>query len=98
MDLFAVNYTVRWYRGDDVIGMDTVDELLYTVTGLTNNTSYNVTVAAINTCCGAGPYSDVVMAMTMSPPPGNICCYYVYTVQTGYKFNAKRVSYASDTH
>ena len=78
MDFFTVNYTVRWYRGDNEIGMASVDGLSYTVTGLTANTSYNATVAAINTCCGAGPYSDVIMTMTnMSPPPGNVCCYYM---------------------
>ena len=69
MDLFTVNYTVRWYRGDNVIGMASVDELSYTVTGLTANTSYNVIVAAINTCCGAGPVSNVVMVMTNMRPP-----------------------------
>ena len=50
--------------------MASVDGLSYTVTGLTTATSYNVTVFAINTCCGAGPVSDVVMVMTnMRPPP-----------------------------
>ena len=68
-DIFPVNYTVRWYRGDTVIGMATVNGLSYTVTGLTANTSYNVTVVAINTCCGAGPVSDVVMVMTNNEPP-----------------------------
>ena len=73
-DFFTVNYTVRWYRGDDVIRMASVDGLSYTVTGLSANTSYNVTVVAINTCCGAGPVSDVVMVTTNMisstlPPP-----------------------------
>ena len=49
--------------------MDTVNSPPYTVTGLTTNTSYNVTVVAINTCCGAGPVSDVVMVMTNDEPP-----------------------------
>jgi len=40
----------------------------YTVTGLTNNTSYNVTVHANNTCCGAGPVSNVIMTMTNMEP------------------------------
>ena len=73
-DIFTVNYTVRCYRGDDVIGMASVDRLSYTVTGLTANTSYNVTVVAINTCCGAEPVSDVVMVITtdLPPTPGNI--------------------------
>ena len=69
MDLFAVNYTVRWYGGDNEIGMASVDGLLYTVTGLIANTSYNVTVVAINTCCGAGPVSNFVMVMTNNEPP-----------------------------
>ena len=69
MDFFDVNYTVRWYRGDNEIGMASVDGLSYTVTGLTANTSYNVTVVAINTCCGAGPVSNVVMIMTNMRPP-----------------------------
>ena len=42
----------------------------YTVTGLTTNTSYNITVIAINTC-GAGPVSDVIVTVrspTLPPP------------------------------
>ena len=61
-DIFPVNYTVRWYQGDSLIGMVSVDGLSYTVTGLTANTSYIVTVAAINTCCGIGPNSNVIIA------------------------------------
>ena len=68
-DIFPVTYTVRWYGGDNLIGMVSVNGLSYTVTGLTANTSYNVTVVAINTCCGAGPLSDVVMVMTKMRPP-----------------------------
>ena len=34
-DLFNINYIVRWYRGDDEIGMASVDGLSYTVTRLT---------------------------------------------------------------
>ena len=67
-DIFAVNYTVRWYGEDGSNGIVTVNGLSYTVTGLTANTSYNVTVVAINTCCGAGPVSDVVMVMTNMRP------------------------------
>ena len=68
-DFFPITYTVRWYRGDDEIGMANVTGLRYTVTGLTNNTYYNVTVVAINTCCGAGPVSNVTMVMTNDQPP-----------------------------
>ena len=68
-DVFRVIYTVRWYRGNDLIGMDSVDKLSYTVTGLTVNTSYNVTVVAVNTCCGAGPVSNVIILTTNSKPP-----------------------------
>ena len=41
----------------------------HTVTGLTANTSYNVTVVAVNICCGAGPVSDVTMVMTNNESP-----------------------------
>ena len=62
-DTFPITYTVQWYGGD-IDCNATIDGLSYTVTELTGNTSYNVTVVAINTCCGAGPVSDVVMATT----------------------------------
>ena len=71
-DIFSVSYTVRWY-GEDIDSSNITNKLSYTVTGLTSNTSYNVTVFAINTCCGAGPVSDVVMVITTSsasPPTG----------------------------
>ena len=64
-DIFPITYVVQWY-GEDVDNTTTTNELSYTVTGLTSNTSYSVTVVAINTCCGAGPVSDAVMATTMS--------------------------------
>ena len=69
IDLFTVTYIVRWYRGDEEIGMASVDEPSYTVTGLTANTFYGVTVVAINTCCGAGSVSNVVMIMTNNESP-----------------------------
>ena len=68
-DFFPIIYTVRWYRGDDEIGMANVTGLRHTVIGLTNNTYYNITVVAINTCCGAGPVSNVTMVMTNNQPP-----------------------------
>ena len=63
-DLFPITYTVRCY-GEDINIAATTDERSYTVTGLTSSTSYNVTVVANNTCCGAGPVSNAVMATTM---------------------------------
>ena len=69
MDIFTITYNVTWYDDSGIIGMDTVNSPPYTVTGLTIITSYNVTVVAINTCCGAGPVSDVVMVMTNDEPP-----------------------------
>ena len=68
-DIFPIIYTVRWYGEDGSNGTATVNGLSYTVTGLTANTSYNVTVVAINTCCGAGPVSNVVMVITNNEPP-----------------------------
>ena len=68
--IFPINYTVRWYRGNDEISMSNVTGRRHTVTGLTANVSYNVTVVvAINICCGAGPVSDVTMVMTNNEPP-----------------------------
>ena len=64
-DVFPITYTVRWY-GEDINNTNTTNELSYTVTGLTSNTSYSVTVVAINTCCGTGPVSDVMTATTSS--------------------------------
>ena len=64
-DVFPITYTVQWY-GEDSNDIATTNKLSYNVTGLTSNTSYSVTVVAINTCCGAGPESGVVMVTTMS--------------------------------
>ena len=64
-DVFPITYTVQWY-GEDIDNTTTTNGLSYTITGLTSNTSYSVTVVAINTCCGAGPESGVVMVTTMS--------------------------------
>ena len=95
VDYFNVTYTVRWYGEDGSNGTATVNGLSYTVTGLTANTSYSVTVAAINTCCGTGPYSNVIMVMTnMRPttsptsstaPPGNVYhCVHNYSISFSY--------------
>ena len=83
MDIFTITYNVTWYNESGIIGMDTVNSPPYTVTGLTANTSYSVTVVAINTC-GAGPVSVPVEVMTnmREPPthtPGNVTvCMYMY--------------------
>ena len=71
MDIFTITYNVTWYDENGIVGMDTVNSPPYTVTGLTANTSYNVTVVAINTCCGAGPVSFVVTP-SPNPTPGNV--------------------------
>ena len=73
---YTGNYTVRWYEEVGSSGMDTVNGLSYTVTGLTALTSYNITVA-VDTCLGAGQFSDIVMTVTnnlsplITPIPGN---------------------------
>ena len=64
-DLFPITYTVQWY-GRDVNNTANTSELSYTVSKLTSNTSYNISIVAINTCCGAGPVSNAVIATTMS--------------------------------
>ena len=69
MDIFTITYIVTWYYENDIVGMVIVNSPPYTVTGLTVNTSYNVTVVANNTCCGPGPVSNVVMAMTNMRKP-----------------------------
>ena len=87
MDIFTITYNVTWYDASGIIGMDTVNSPPYTVTGLTADTSYYVTVVAINTC-GTGPVSVPVEAMTnMREPttdiPGNVnLCIYVHSYLT----------------
>ena len=64
-DFFNVFYHVTHHGEDRSYGFNLVENALsLTVTGLKDNTSYNVTVAASNTCCGTGPASDVIMVMT----------------------------------
>ena len=73
MDIFSVTYNVTWYNESGIVGMVTVNSPPYTVTGLTASTSYNVTVVAINTCCGAGPVSNVIVnTASTSTTPGNV--------------------------
>ena len=100
MDIFTITYNVTWYNESGIIGMDTVNSPPYTVTGLTD-TSYNVTVVAINTCCGAGPVSIPIEVMTnmREPPthiPGNVTvCVYVVRIQS---VTYMSISELSDTH
>ena len=79
MDIFMITYTVKWYDESGIVGMDTVNSPPYTVTGFIGNTSYNVTVVAIN-FCGAGPVSDVVVAMREPMAPGNVIYVATYVV------------------
>ena len=82
---YTGNYTVRWYGEDGSSGMDTVNGLSYSVTGLTALTSYNVNVA-VYTCLGAGQFSNIIITMTndLPPPsstPGNVTIYmHMYVV------------------
>ena len=87
MDIITITYNVTWNDKSGTIGMNIVNSPPYTVTGLTANATYNVTVVAINTC-GAGPASvpvEVITNMrepTSSPTdiPGNVTvCMYVVT-------------------
>ena len=72
-DIFPINYyTIRWYGENGNNGTANVTTgLSYTVTGLTASTSYTVTVAASNTCCGQGPVSNTMMVTTTATPTSN---------------------------
>ena len=48
---------------------DNTTNTLFTVTGLNANKNYNVTVTAINTCCGAGPTTPPLLVGTNELPP-----------------------------
>ena len=67
IDIFPVNYIVRWYRGDDLIDEDSVDGQSYTVTELIANTFYFVIVTANNTCCGEGENATANVTTYMRP-------------------------------
>ena len=47
-------YTVFWTNGRDLFEVATVEQTSYTITGLTLDTVYNITVSAAN-MCGNGP-------------------------------------------
>ena len=73
MDIFDIIYNVTVYNENGFIRMGSVTGLSYPVSGLTANTSYCVTVVAINICCGAGPVSNVIVnTASSSTTPGNV--------------------------
>ena len=57
-DFLPTVYTITWTSDRDINGVDTVDvdepETSYTITGLTLDTVYTITVTAANRC-GSGP-------------------------------------------
>ena len=54
-DFFHTTYTITWSDERDLHGVDTVDvQTSYTITGLTLDTVYTITVTAGNRC-GSGP-------------------------------------------
>ena len=61
INMFPITYEVTWSGGNGDNGSATTNHSSYTINGLTYDTSYNVTVAAINTCCGAGPSSNIIL-------------------------------------
>ena len=69
-DFFTITYMVTWTNESYTNSSNTAaTSLTVTDRRLTANTAYNVTVTAINTCCGAGPTSDVILARTNLNPP-----------------------------
>ena len=68
IDLFPVTYEVSWSDGNDDNGTITTNQTSYTIHGLIYDTTYNVTVVAINTCCGAGPASYTLLPTNTSVP------------------------------
>ena len=66
-DNFDVTYMMTWTDGI-ISGTINTTITSYTVGGLDSNTTYSVTVTAINTCCGAGPVSDAVNVTTNLRP------------------------------
>ena len=69
MDIFDIIYNVTVYNENGFIRMGSVTGLSYPVNGVAANTLYCVTVVAINTCCGAGPVSNVTKVTTNDKPP-----------------------------
>ena len=54
-NFLPTTYTIQWTDGGDVNGLDTVEEQTsYTITGLTLDTIYTITIGTAN-MCGDGP-------------------------------------------
>ena len=51
---FATNYTVTWTSGFPIHSVTLIEQSSYTITGLTPDTIYTITVTAANKC-GIGP-------------------------------------------
>ena len=68
IDLFPVTYEVSWSDGSDDNGTITTNQTSYTIHGLNYDTTYNVTVVAINTCRGPGIASDALLITNTSVP------------------------------
>ena len=77
-DSLATNYTVTWTSETDRTQVTTlIEQTSYTITGLTLDTVYTITVTAANRC-GRGPE----FSTNISFPTGTIiiftCTYVVY--------------------
>ena len=60
----TTNYTVTWTsETDPTQSMDTKMETSYTITGLTLDTVYTITVAAVN-MCGQGPKFSAIISFS----------------------------------
>ena len=68
VDMFPVIYEVSWSDGNGDSETITTNQTSYTIRGLTYDSIYNVTVVAINTCCGAGSTSYTVLSTNTSMP------------------------------
>ena len=71
-DFLPTTYIVTWTDGGDLLGVATVEEQTsYTITGLTLDTVYTITVSAANRC----DQSPEVWT-SISFPTGTICFHY----------------------
>ena len=66
IDQSVDRYIVTWTNGTNPIQTVTVNETSYHVTGLTPNTTYTVTVAAVNKYNCTGPSTDTEVNTTAS--------------------------------